>query len=320
DITFGDSINSFISHYIPVHYETPSLFDTQVTELVSGCLFKTPHNDYIQPAELYLDIPYDSSSSLGDYFKTTIIFDVAKAAQVDPTRIMYLFLQAYYDVIQQKTITLVKVSLLPSATAEVSDATVRMMVDTLVNNQLDTSSVLYTSTKFLKYLRNNLTQKSNVELGLLTSTSITTTTTTTTASDPIDLVFSSTTSPEPASNETASIPSSKCSVLSTNSKSSTLNFIFFNGAESNIYSSNRLYRTRLNTGDRSANIIAISEIYDPSSGTWSVTGSLAQGREQHAATVLKSGKVLVTGGEGLTGYTNHSEIYDPLTGQWSSAG
>ncbi|CAF1672741.1 unnamed protein product, partial [Adineta ricciae] len=29
DITFGDSINSFISHYIPVHYETPSLFDTQ---------------------------------------------------------------------------------------------------------------------------------------------------------------------------------------------------------------------------------------------------------------------------------------------------
>ncbi|CAF1417890.1 unnamed protein product [Adineta ricciae] len=211
---------------LTVHYETPSLFDTQVTELVSGCLFKTPYKDYIQPAELYLDIPYDSSSSLGDYFKTTIIFDLAKAAQVDPTRIMYLSLQAYYDEIQQKMITLVKVSLLPSATAEVSDATVRMIVDTLVNNQLDTSSVLYTGTKFLKYLRNNLTQKSNVELGLITSTSITTTTTST--SDPIDLISSSTTTPEPASNETASIPPSKCSILSTNSKSLALNlFAFF---------------------------------------------------------------------------------------------
>ncbi len=61
--------------------------------------------------------------------------------------------------------------------------------------------------------------------------------------------------------------------------------------------------------------MASSEIYDPLIGRWNSTGSMITGREFHTATLLSSGKVLVTGGEGNTGYLSSCEIYDPLTGQ-----
>ncbi|CAF1003989.1 unnamed protein product [Adineta steineri] len=71
---------------------------------------------------------------------------------------------------------------------------------------------------------------------------------------------------------------------------------------------------------KSSNDVAISEIYDPLLGVWNIIGSMAEEREAHAATILKSGKVLVVGGENLSGYLTHCEIYNPSTSQWSSAG
>ncbi|CAF1450480.1 unnamed protein product [Didymodactylos carnosus] len=44
---------------------------------------------------------------------------------------------------------------------------------------------------------------------------------------------------------------------------------------------------------------------------------MATARQYHTATLLNSGKVLVTGGFGSTGYLTSSEIYDPSTGQWN---
>ncbi len=60
-----------------------------------------------------------------------------------------------------------------------------------------------------------------------------------------------------------------------------------------------------------------AEIYDPISDTFTFTQSLDQPRVGHQATLLKNGKVLVSGG---SYYQKYGEIYDPIIGKWSSTG
>jgi Kelch motif len=61
-----------------------------------------------------------------------------------------------------------------------------------------------------------------------------------------------------------------------------------------------------------------AEIFDPLSGTFTPTGSMAVAHFEHTATLLKDGKVLVTGGNDFPAIAS-AEIFDPQTGSFTRA-
>ncbi|HZM74005.1 MAG TPA: kelch repeat-containing protein [Candidatus Polarisedimenticolia bacterium] len=54
-----------------------------------------------------------------------------------------------------------------------------------------------------------------------------------------------------------------------------------------------------------------AEIYDPASGSWTITGRLNGRRQGQTATLLPDGRVLVAGG------SSQGDLYDPATGAWT---
>ncbi len=57
-----------------------------------------------------------------------------------------------------------------------------------------------------------------------------------------------------------------------------------------------------------------AELYTPTTGKWTTTGSLHVAHSYASATLLQSGKVL------LTGSNTTAELYTPTTGTWTLTG
>jgi Galactose oxidase, central domain len=66
---------------------------------------------------------------------------------------------------------------------------------------------------------------------------------------------------------------------------------------------------------------AVLRLNTPANGTWTATGSLGTARDEHTATLLQNGMVLVAGGIGSLGvHLTSAELYDPASGTWTATG
>jgi N-acetylneuraminic acid mutarotase len=77
--------------------------------------------------------------------------------------------------------------------------------------------------------------------------------------------------------------------------------------------------------DNNLTPLASAEIFDPATRTWSTAGFMSTNRQNHSATLLSSGKVLVAGGVPILSsssfiFLDSSEIYDPVTNTWGGSG
>ena len=66
--------------------------------------------------------------------------------------------------------------------------------------------------------------------------------------------------------------------------------------------------------------VATAEVWDPATEAFTPTGSMADGRVGHTATLLTDGRVLVIGGNGAGDDAARAEVWDPATGRFTQAG
>jgi len=63
------------------------------------------------------------------------------------------------------------------------------------------------------------------------------------------------------------------------------------------------------------------EVYSPETNVWNPTSPLPESRGSHGATLLRDGRVLITGGQDVGNHAMATTLlYDPVTNQWNGVG
>jgi hypothetical protein len=71
-------------------------------------------------------------------------------------------------------------------------------------------------------------------------------------------------------------------------------------------------------GENASGFVIAAEVFDPSTGGFSISGNLSTPRADHTATRLSDGRVLIAGGRGELGPLSSTEIFDPASGTFSN--
>jgi len=114
---------------------------------------------------------------------------------------------------------------------------------------------------------------------------------------------------------TAEIYNPKKGLWQSAGRMSTLRYFF---AATALPDGNILVEGGCNKGN-CGTVAKTAELFNPTTRSWALTGSLKTGRDYHTATLLGDGRVLVAGGYTVQGASNSVEIYDSLTGTWLPA-
>ena len=77
--------------------------------------------------------------------------------------------------------------------------------------------------------------------------------------------------------------------------------------------------TERQSDDSGWHALAYAETYDPWTGRWHAVRAPSVARSDHAAALLRDGRVLIIGGNDGPTWVRQSEIYDPRTDTWSFA-
>lgn len=71
-------------------------------------------------------------------------------------------------------------------------------------------------------------------------------------------------------------------------------------------------------GENQNGFVTEAEIFDPITGSFSISGNLSLPRADHSATRLPDGRVLIVGGRGNLGSFRTTEIFDPTSGAFTN--